>query len=298
MFLHTLFFPNYAPLTDFSVLETYMFSSASLKVEEKIMIKEETKKEEKEEEIKKEEKKEEEKETKKEEKKIKIESYIQKNGIYVKNVQDEPFWLVFIAIYGVTEYHRNKYNYGKVEIKEKQKIAEKMMTPDFGKKMKWKWTKIQRIEMISDLTNCPKMPLAIFNALATHYECIFILVDVQKKVYIKYGIHDEKDKENTYLLFINSRSREKERENMKVKKEYRLLDQPSNSLLQQIQEEYFALEHFERPLKAISNYKKIELDVISAKIGVPDIDIREKASKQEVYDRLRLFLSDSVLLQE
>jgi hypothetical protein len=65
------------------------------------------------------------------------------------------------------------------------------------------------------------------------------------------------------------------------------------SLFEKIREEYFQLEHYERPLKAISNYKKIELDTISKKLGLED----EKASsKQEVYDRLRLYFSDSAIL--
>jgi hypothetical protein len=287
MFLHTLFFPDYLPLSDFSVLEKYQFSKKEeyriiVPIEEKLVhvpIEDDTPIE-----------------IKEEKKKPETNSLF-----HVKNVQDELFWLVFVAIYGETEYFRNKYNYGKVEIQEKQKIAEKIQDPIFAKKMKWKWTKIQKIEMISDLTNRPQMPIAIMNAIAAYYECTFILVDRHKKVYLTYsGISDtfqkqEQDSlEKTYIIYVTSKTGKPGKE----KKEYTLDMQPSIESLQKIQETYFALEHYERPLKAISNYKKIELDVISCKLGTVGVEgtTEEKSSKQEVYDRLRLFLADSAIL--
>lgn len=285
MFLHSLFFPNYLPLSDFSVLEKYIFSLDAFHessreipfIEEKKLI-----------EIEKEPEKE-----KKEPEKKKPEL----NSLFhVKNVQDELFWLVFVAIYGETEYYRNKYNYGKVEIQEKQKIAEKIQDPVFGKKMKWKWTKIQKIEMISDLTNQPQMPIAIMNALAVYYECTFILVDRCKKVYLNYSStslvsEGEDAREKTYIIYANTSTGQTGKE--RKGKEYKLDMQPSLDTLQKIQDEYFALEHYERPLKAISNYKKIELDAIATKIGSTS---DSGASKNEVYDRLRLHLSDSAIL--
>jgi len=318
MFLHSLFFPNYLPLSDFSVLEKYTFAGnpwfpcePSFHVNSNNNLinninndliqekKEPGKLEEKPIEIKIE--KEQEKEKKEPEKK-KPET----NSLFhVKHVQDELFWLVFVAIYGETEYYRNKYNYGKVEIQEKQKIAEKIQDPVFGKKMKWKWTKIQKIEMISDLTNRPQMPIAIMNVLAVYYECTFILVDSTKKVYLNYGstvAASPSEEEKIYIIYVTSKTGK----NGKEKKEYTLDMQPSLDTLQKIQEEYFALEHYERPLKAISNYKKIELDAISCKLGVGTVSAEgkvsaegtegEKTSKNEVYDRLRLFLADSAIL--
>jgi len=294
MFLHSLFFPNYLPLPDFSCLESYQFSLDTFHglSREEILIIEEKKDEDKDEEEEKKEPKEpeepEEPEKPQEKKKPELNSLF-----HVKNVQDELFWLVFVAVYGETEYYRNKYNYGKVEIQEKQKIAEKIQDPVFAKKMKWKWTKIQKIEMISDLTNRPQMPVAIFNALAVYYECNFILVDRRKKVYLNYSsmVEGEDAREKTYIIYANASTGK----NGKAKKEYTLDMQPSLDTLQKIQDEMFALEHYERPLKAISNYKKIELDAIATKIGSTSGSTGGE-SKNEVYDRLRLHLSDSAIL--
>ena len=146
------------------------------------------------------------------------------------------------------------------------------------------------------------MPIAIMNAIAAYYECTFILVDSTKKVYLTYCSNvaaaspcEEKEmvEENTYIIYVTSKTGK----TGKSKKEYTLDMQPSLETLQKIQEEYFALEHYERPLKAISNYKKIELDAISCKLGVgPEGKEGEKTSKNEVYDRLRLFLADSAIL--
>ena len=289
MFLHTLFFPNYLPLSDFSCLEPYVFAGNPwycLRVNNNNNLIQEKKEPDK---IKEQEKSIEIKEKEPEKKKPESNSLF-----HVKNVQDELFWLVFVAIYGETEYYRNKYNYGKVEIQEKQKIAEKILDPVFAKKMKWKWTKIQKIEMISDLTNRPQMPVAIFNALSAYYECTFILVDSAKKVYLTYSstisLENSDDEEKTYIIYANSKTG-----SGKEKKEYKLDMQPSRESLQKIQEEYFALEHYERPLKAISNYKKIELDVLATKIGLTSGSTGGE-SKNEVYDRLRLYLSDSAIL--
>ena len=296
MFLHSLFFPQYLPLSDFSNLEPYMFSEKvlwkenieSAKKEE--LIPKEIIKEEKEQEKPREEqekpREEQEKTPTKEQEKPKEEQEKpkeQKKQFYVKNVQDELFWLVYVAIYGETEYYRNKYNYGKLEIQEKQKIAIKMTDAEFNKKMKWKWTKIQRIEMISDLTNTPRMPIAVLNAFATYHDCTFILVDMQKKVYIEYG-NEESQK---HIIFVKTKPA---KNGTGSKKEYSL-EMDSSCFLEK--ESYFQLEHYERPLKAISNYKKNELDAISTKLGLP---VEEKASKQEVYDRIRLYLSDSAIL--
>ena len=148
--------------------------------------------------------------------------------------------------------------------------------------------------MISDLTNRPQMPIAIMNALAVYYECTFILVDSAMKVYLTYSPYSYSIKK-TYIIYVNASTGK----NGKSKKEYKLDMQPSLDTLQKIQEEMFALEHYERPLKAISNYKKIELDVISCKLGQGTVGAEgkeEKLSKQEVYDRLRLFLADSAIL--
>ena len=287
MFLHTLFFPNYLPLSDFSVLEPYVFAvggepSSHVCINNSLNKKPILEEREKEKSI----------EIKEEKEKPEKEN----NSLFhVKHVQDELFWLVFVAVYGETEYYRNKYNYGKVEIQEKQKIAEKILDPAFGKKMKWKWTKIQKIEMISDLTNRPQMPIAIMNAVAAYYECTFILVDSTKKVYLSYSsnVVASSEEEKTYIIYVNASTGK----NGKSKKEYTLDMQPSLDTIQKIQEEYFALEHYERPLKAISNYNKIALDVISCKLGQGTVCAEgEKASKQEVYDRLRIYLSDSAIL--
>ena len=130
MFLHTLFFPNYLPLSDFSVLEPYVFAvggepSSHVCINNSLNKKPILEEREKEKSI----------EIKEEKEKPEKEN----NSLFhVKHVQDELFWLVFVAVYGETEYYRNKYNYGKVEIQEKQKIAEKILDPAFGKKMKLK----------------------------------------------------------------------------------------------------------------------------------------------------------------
>ena len=319
MFLHTLFFPNYLPLTDFSVLETYMFSVENPSFSDRfnnsnnsllnnsniILEKEEpklssnlssgskTEEEEKSPIIE-----EEPKLNRNSSLGSKIEKKIESNTLFhVKNVQDELFWLVFVSIYGETEYFRNKYNYGKVEIQEKQKIAEKIQDAAFTKKMKWKWTKIQKIEMISDLINTPRMPIAIFNAIAAYYECKFILVDSDKKVYLSYdGIPCQDSLEKTYIIYVHSKPGSKTLG--KERKEFSLDIQPSLQTIQKIQDEYFELEHYEHALKAISNYKKIELDTIAVKIRLPGLPVGgEKTSKTEVYDRLRLYLSDSIILQ-
>jgi hypothetical protein len=127
-------------------------------------------------------------------------------------------------------------------------------------------------------------------------------VDRCKKVYLNYsstslvseekGI-DEDAIEKTYIIYVNAKPGNKIPG--KEKKEYTLDMQPSLDTLQKIQEEMFALEHYERPLKAISNYKKIELDAIATKIGSTSGSTGGE-SKNEVYDRMRLHLSDSAIL--
>jgi len=206
MFLHDMFYPECKPITDYSLFNEFMFTiilKNPIQPTRNILIENQKK----EEEIRKE--KEKEIETKEE---IAIISRLEKECVFTKNVQDGLFWSMFICHYGYTEYNRNKYNYGKIEVQEKEKIAEylhKNGSPKISKQTNYKLTRGFCCEIESDLITNPKMPFSGLIGMCAYYHCDIIVVDLNRNIYHYFsGCMEEDDNtitktKETYILYKN-----------------------------------------------------------------------------------------------
>ena len=197
MWLHNMFYPNYKSITDYSVFEKFMFLSIPcIEVEEPSILKEipitppilkdipittPILKE------------------------IPIQTRLEKECLFAKNVQDGLFWAMYIANYGYNEYNRNKYNYGKVEVQEKEKIAEYLHNNNTNKKQtNYKLTRGFCCEIESDLITKPKMPFSGLIGMCAMYSCNIVVVDLNKKIYYLFTSQEEKeDLTKTYILYKN-----------------------------------------------------------------------------------------------
>ena len=190
-----------------------------------------------------------------------IEKQTQERFIPTQN--DSLFWCLFLAKYGYKEYINVGSQHGRKELEEKTKIAEFV-----GKKqnklsedLNYKITNVFCQEMVTDLLTKPIMPLSAMYGFCCFYECSFLIIN---------------EKEKTYLSFLNKKNPKPF--HIFTKQKYSIDLDFSGSL-----ESHILLNHYEKPLRAISTYTKTELEEIAEKINYQVI---EKMKKNELYDAL------------
>lgn len=193
------------------------------------------------------------------------------DSIIFPEKMDNLFWSIFISVYGYTEYETIGRCYSNREISEKQNIMEFIKkNPKSLKNMDKKITKAMTQEILSDIMSNKKTTLDVLPAFALFYKKnIIILNEKNKNIYLKINLV-ENTKE--YILLI------------KNKKGFFGLDTDITSeKIQNIFDTKFCLEHYNKPLKSISNYKSDELNSIGEMMGL-NIDIKLK--KQELYNEI------------
>ena len=291
MWLHNMFYPSYKSIADYSVFEKFMFLSIPVDKEEKEILskKEEilmpipiTKKEEmpipmqipsrleKEETITK-----------------TIQSRLEKECLFAKNVQDGLFWSMYIAHYGYNEYNRNKYNYGKIEVQEKEQIAQHLHNNSKQKQTNYKLTRGFCCEIESDLITKPKMSFSGLIGMCAMYTCNIVVVDLTKNIYYLFESSSSDQGQNpTYILYKNPLSNT---QRYKSNEYFVDIDHKIYSWLE-IQDRFFKIENYLKPMKSITTYKKIELECISEKLNLTGGDGKE--DKHQLYEKILLYLSN------
>jgi hypothetical protein len=289
MFLHDMFYPECKPITDYSVFNEFMFIKNPIQNTNNILI--ENQKKEEENKIQKLEKI----ETKEE---IAIISRLEKECVFTKNVQDGLFWSMFICHYGYTEYNRNKYNYGKIEVQEKEKIAEylhKNGSPKISKQTNYKLTRGFCCEIESDLITNPKMPFSGLIGMCAYYHCDIIVIDLNRNIYHYFSGCMEDDDTNTktketYILYKNPLYTGKYKSN-----EYFIDIDHKIYSLSEIKERFFQIDNYQKPMKSITNYKKIELEIIAKKtifhLNNNEKPLIFKEDKQQLYEMILTYIS-------
>jgi hypothetical protein len=193
------------------------------------------------------------------------------DSIIFPEKMDNLFWSIFISVYGYTEYETIGRCYSNREISEKQNIMEFIKkNPKSLKSMDKKITKAMTQEILSDIMSNKKTTLDVLPAFALFYKKnIIILNEKNKNIYLKINlVEDTKE----YILLI------------KNKKGFFGLDTDITSeKIQNIFDTKFCLEHYNKPLKAISNYKSDGLNSIGEMMG---LDINIKLKKQELYNEI------------
>jgi hypothetical protein len=193
------------------------------------------------------------------------------DSIIFPEKMDNLFWSIFISVYGYTEYETIGRCYSNREISEKQNIMEFIKkNPKSLKNMDKKITKAMTQEILSDIMSNKKTTLDVLPAFALFYKKnIIILNEKNKNIYLKINlVEDTKE----YVLLIKNK-----------KGGFGLDPETSSEKIQNIFDTKFCLEHYNKPLKAISNYKSDELNSIGEMMG---LDINIKLKKQELYNEI------------
>ncbi len=187
--------------------------------------------------------------------------------------QDTLFWCLFFHIYGQGEYLEIHKNYGKRELEEKQKIVE-FYTGKDGKKNaaslkcgNQKLTLADIQETLSGLMVNKKTHILELFAMANYYKVGVVLIDPRNKTCVEL-IPENVQTDKMYKIYYNT--------DTTIPGKWRTREQEIDS-----DNDYYRLEQWNKPLKAVSSYKLPELQEIAQRLN---IDIHLK--KQELYDKL------------
>lgn len=187
--------------------------------------------------------------------------------------QDTLFWCLFYHIYGQGEYNEIHKNYGKRELEEKQKIVE-FYTGKDGKKNaaslkcgNQKLTIADVQETLSGLMVNKKTQILELFAMANYYKVGVLLIDPRNKTCIEL-IPENVQADKMYKIYYNT--------DTTIPGKWRTREQEVDC-----EDDYYRLEQWNKPLKAVSSYKLPELQEIAQRLN---IDIHLK--KQELYEKL------------
>jgi hypothetical protein len=195
--------------------------------------------------------------------------------------KDSIFWCIFIYIYGYSEYLTIGSRYGNRELEEKQKMITYFKeNPKCLKTTNHKITNGNIQEIYSEyLSFQNETTLMGVIGLAVYYNIRILLVDSSKNIYLDYHINDTSTEIKTCILYKNKgiRGRTKYCFDMSMDENIESDEKIKNTML--------CLEHYAKPLKAVSTYKSCELDEIVKKLNINDESIK-KIKKQELYNKI------------
>ena len=195
--------------------------------------------------------------------------------------KDTIFWCIFIYIYGYGEYLTIGSRYGNRELEEKQKMITYFKeNPKCLKTTNHKITNGNIQEMYSEyLSFQNETTLMGVIGLAVYYNIRILLVDSSKNIYLDYHTNDTSTTIKTCILYKNQgiRGQTKYCFDMSTDENIESYEKIKNTML--------CLEHYTKPLKAISTYKSCELEEIEKKLNIYDESIK-KIKKQELYNKI------------
>lgn len=234
-----------------------------------------------------------------------IQTKIQKYTFYASGVQDQIFWTVFIAKYGYKTYSNIGKQFGNIEMKEKQLIADYIHAQgpiEISKQTNYKLTRAVCCEIVSDLVTSPKMTYSSFIAYCAYYKTSIFIVDTVKNTYIPFlysGKEGEPGSSDPIVIYKNPFFREKKKEGQScdkrnggpfIKNMFFVEAGQSVLSIDDIQNTFLPFEHYEKPLKSISNYKTSDLEEIAEKLEVSLLNENKKYKKNELYAKIIEYL--------
>jgi len=186
--------------------------------------------------------------------------------------KDKLFWNIFISVHGLTEYKLIGSKYANREWEEKNKIRTAYMTkPKELQTTNQKITLGSAKEMMSEYMTGGKTTLLGLIGMAVYYKVAIYLFDDVKKIYLSFV--PQSTEQEACIMF-------KTYDTSKTFGSYELYS--GDKSLETLCEESFGLESYQKPLRAISTYKRAELNTLAEKYGISFHD----KSKDDVYRAL------------
>ena len=205
---------------------------------------------------------------------------IEKRLLHVKKCEDPLFWSLYVAKHGYNEYLRIGRHNGNEEMKEKKMITEnalqcgsKQMTSLLNTKM----TKAGLNQMVEDLLTKPKTPMSCIYLYGFYYGMNIFMVDLQKKTYLSF-VHEHPETKINVVLYRNHEPN---------KPKYYIDTEEQYHSMEHICMNFISLHSYDKPLKAASNYKMPDLEMM-AHILELDTNDGKKWKKQALYETIAL----------
>jgi hypothetical protein len=208
---------------------------------------------------------------------------------YIEPMQhDTLFWCCYIIAYGYKDYLQIGRNYGVRELEEKQKILEFVKTNSSKvKNTNYKITNVAIQEILSELMTVQKQTsMLVLISMLVYYNINLLIVDKTGKCMLEFWANKDNiprmdtiktdDNALTYILYKNEQGKYKlQLENLATSKIYEL----KNNLI--------VLDHYNKSLKSMTNYKVDELETMAKKLGL--LNDNKKYKKNELYDLVSEF---------
>jgi hypothetical protein len=202
----------------------------------------------------------------------------QKSEFWIPSKPDTLFWSIFITENGFAEFYQIGHSYGNRILEEKFKVANWIKnSPKSLKQSNLKFTNDSIKETISEFMVDSIISFKGVAALSIYYKRPIFLVNSERKLYMKFFIQDKNsdnetdNDENPMYIYYHDFLRGQ------IKYKIRTDDFKPDLT------DFFCLENYQKPLKAISNYKVEELTEIANKVGYV---IEGKLTKPELYNKL------------
>jgi hypothetical protein len=187
--------------------------------------------------------------------------------------QDTLFWCIYIAVFGYNDYLEVSRNYGVKELDIKKQIADFLQkTPTAFKTSNIKVTKVAIQEILSELlTSQKETSILCLLAMIVKHKINVLLVDPTDRFYLEYYHDKDMDESPTYVLRKDTYGK------------YRIQLEPlSKDSIIHWKSSRFALDSYQKPLRAASLYKVQELEDMARRFSL--YDDAKKYKKADLYN--------------
>jgi hypothetical protein len=187
--------------------------------------------------------------------------------------QDTLFWCIYIAVFGYNDYLEVSRNYGVKELDIKKQIADFLQkTPTAFKNSNIKVTKVAIQEILSELlTSQKETSILCLLAMIVKHKINVLLVDPTDRFYLEYYHDKDMDESPTYVLRKDTYGK------------YRIQLEPlSKDSIIHWKSSRFALDSYQKPLRAASLYKVQELEDMARRFSL--YDDAKKYKKADLYN--------------
>lgn len=185
---------------------------------------------------------------------------------------DTLFWCLYIAKYGYGEYLNigNKYKNKEIEIKQSM-IETIKKSPAILKSTPRKITNVAIQEIMAELMIDKKTTFKTFFAMTVLNNINAYIVDTATQTYLPFLYGD--DQENPFIFYKS------------IDGFFSIdIEEKTAEQIHEIIGSMIELEHGERPIKSISAYKVVELEIMAKHLHI-DVDTK-KYKKQELYNEI------------
>lgn len=210
-----------------------------------------------------------------------------RNGLKDKKTQttiypkqpDSLFWCIYIARYGYTAYTEIGHRYGNIEIEEKQQIMEMMRkSPSKIKECPKKITKATYQEIMSDFMTNKKLTTEMLTIFSIYCNIRIWIINLDNSGEPDSWYMDICSNDNLHIQPIIIYCKNNKQYGINLIEREQL-----SELVTKIKDQLFCFDNYNMPLKAISNYKIMDLEDIAYKLG---ITMEGKYKKQDIYNKI------------